>query len=262
MRQLLCYCIIATLLFPSCAFAQEKQIGQPHKIWKTGDSWVLREYVPIGRGSMYPSFTFQEDTTNDVVFKVLGKKEIRGMECFEIEVSAPPEPAETTYQSHRKLIYYTCETGLPVRMTSARIDKTGKEELLPQGITLDPNDPHVPMGFEPYLFPFWDKENSAQKELSAAQRYVLSQEKLPAAGAPDTIKFIIKGNYWVKEGSTLLTQEFRQTWKRGEPWWHEMYWYEFGNLHYKAVLLPETIGASNNQPRANRPKHPNRQNAQ
>jgi len=269
MKNVLCLCVVAAVALPSYVSAEEKQVGQPHKGWWVGDSWVVREWVPsVGPGldRMAPvQYKFSDDWTDDVVFRVIDRKEVRGIECFEIEELSPANVAGTPLQPSaalarnvprmpgRKLLYYSCDTGVPVRVTFTGGGPSGKESLN-HDFSLNPDEPDIPLGVECYVFPVWNKDNVEPKTVGPARRRAVSQEKATAENDPDIAHFLIKERIWYKEGSISLGKEIRQTWKRGEPWWHEMTVYQYGGLQFKAALLPETVGAPNNQPKVNRPK--------
>ena len=229
--------------------AQEPQAGKPHLQWKIGDSWLVRVWMPLGGqpeyGTRIIKSHFDDKVTDDVLFKVTGKEQIRGYECFKLEETHPPD-----YRGwqRRKILFYRCDTGNLVRITVIAYG----ERHINKDVSLEPDSPLMPHGEEFGAFPVWGKDDIEPKggvakpdvckqkvvreKANGHSAYTFDEVEAGEIGKPASIK-------------RKVTQE----WRPGEPWWHEMHLYQGEQELSKAILLPESIGATSNKPAANRP---------
>jgi hypothetical protein len=190
---------------------------------------------------------FRDDMTDDVLYRVTGKKTIKDHECFEIEEVQPPDSLGGGYQE-RKLLYFRIDTGAPIRVTRIVSGPGNTENRLDEDFPVDPEAPSAPLGAENYLFPIWSKDN-VELQLDREKPKAYSQA---IARNADQSVYVFRKEH-LEDDTRHIDRVITQKWKPGEPWWREMTIQKNGNVWYKAALLPDTIGSRVNAPKANRP---------
>lgn len=232
------------------AGADEARLTLEPPDWAVGARWRVKVWAPTvfhDPETGNPQFVMEHTKAaeNILDFAVLGVKEVRGENCFEIQVTYP----RISHQGMDTCLLYFCvDTRRLVRSVITHTSDDGTTHSVHEDIPVESSVPVWSLrstGLAVPSFPEWSL-NSQGSEIIAREgndscgHQIEQKAARDASGKTVICSFTRSLGLSAQEGQDAPRgEEVMQEWESGRPWWTKAKWVKEGNVITEAELIIE-----------------------